>query len=191
MINTFEKDITIDNFHLLSKSAKHIIFEKHLDILENLVSSMISDKRFKHSQSVANVCRDLAKKWGVDEKKAYIAGILHDITKSFTLNEHLNYLKYYDIDKVNEVEPILHSYSAKYFIKDKLNYYDTEVLNAIYHHTDGESNAKLAMILYIADKREPLRGLDPKLLDLAYKDLYLAFKLLKEDVKEYIKKKDE
>lgn len=191
MINTFEEDITLDNFHLLSKSAKHIIFDKHIDIIERLAASMTSQKRFAHSQSVANVCKDLAKRWHVNEDKAYLAGILHDITKSFTLEEHLNYLKYYDLSKVDEVEPILHSYSAKYFIKEKFNYYDNEVLNAIYHHTDGESNAKLAMILYIADKREPLRNLDPKLLNLAYEDLGLAFRLLKEDVKEYIKNKNE
>ena len=191
MINTFEEDITLDNFHLLSKSTKKIIFDKHMYIIEKLAASMTSKKRFAHSKSVANVCKDLAKRWGVDENKAYLAGILHDITKSFTLDEHLNYLNYYDKTKVNEVEPILHSYSAKYFIKEKFNYYDNEVLNAIYHHTDGESNAKMAMILYIADKREPLRNLDPKLLNLAYEDLSLAFRLLKEDVKEYIKNKNE
>ena len=88
-------------------------------------------------------------------------------------------------------EPILHSYSAKYFIKEKLNYYDDEVLEAIYHHTDGLSNGKLSKILYIADKREPLRGLDPHILNLAYTDLNKAFIELKEDVKEYLANRNE
>lgn len=188
MLENFEQDINVDNFHLLTKSTKHIIFNERFDIVERIVSELITPKRFAHSQSVARVCVSLAKRWHYDEKLAYQAGILHDVTKSLSKEEHLAYLNIYDPDKVNDPEPILHSYSAKYFIKEKFNYYNTDVLNAIYHHTDGESNAVLAKILYIADKREPLRKLDPTLLNLAYEDLTLAFKLLKEDVKEYVNK---
>lgn len=188
MLNTFEEDINIDNFHRLSKGTKNIIFNEHFDIVERIVSEQITAKRFEHSKSVANVCKSLAKRWHIDENAAYQAGILHDITKSLSKEEHLTILKYYDPLKMNEPEPILHSYTAKYFIKEKFNYYNEDVLNAIYHHTDGECNGVLAKILYIADKREPLRNLDPYLLNLAYEDLTLAFKLLKEDVKEYVRK---
>ena len=69
--------------------------------------------------------------------------------------------------------------------------FDDEVLEAIYHHTDGLSNGKLSKILYIADKREPLRGLDPHILNLAYTDLNKAFIELKEDVKEYLANRNE
>ena len=115
----------------------------------------------------------------------------NDKNKSLSKEEHLDYLRYYDQDKMECPEPILHSYSAKYFIKEKLNYYDDEVLEAIYHHTDGLSNGKLSKILYIADKREPLRGLDPHILNLAYTDLNKAFIELKEDVKEYLANRNE
>ena len=66
--------------------------------------------------------------------------------------------------------------------------HDEEVLNAIYHHSDGLSHSKLAMIIYIADKREPLRQIDDNILNLAYSDLYKAFEVLKCDVKEYVLK---
>lgn len=186
-----EENITIDNFHLLSKACKKIIFEEHIDIIERLVATMMNEKRFKHSISVANTCKALALANHYDPKKAYIAGVLHDVTKFLNHDEQMQILKYYDPDKCDKAEPILHSYSAPYFIKNKFNYYDADVLNAIYHHTDGESNSKLAKILYIADKREPLRAIDDNLLDLAFIDLDKAFILLKEDVKEYIKKKHE
>lgn len=182
--------LTIDNFHKLTKKEKKEIFKHHDETIEKLVASLISHKRFEHSLSVAKVAMSLAKKHHLDVHKAYLAGILHDITKDLSYDEHLSYLKYYDPDKCDEPRPILHSYSAKYFIKEKFNYYDKEVLNAVYHHTDGESKAKLAMIIYIADKREPLRKLDDNLLEMAYDDLYKAFALLKEDVKEFVKSKN-
>ncbi len=187
MLENFEEEINLENFHTLSKSTKWIIFNERFDIIERIVKEQISPKRYAHSKSVAQVCVSLAKKWHFDEKLAYQAGILHDCTKSLSKEEHLAYLNYYGPSKVDNPEPILHSYSAVYFIKEKFNYYNKDVLNAIYHHTDGQSNATLAKILYIADKREPLRGLDPYLLNLAYEDLTLAFNLLKEDVKEYVK----
>ena len=191
MLKEFEEQITIDNFHQLSKSVKNIIFKERIDIIERIVSSLITKKRFEHSLSVARVSKDLALANHYDPQKAYLAGILHDITKSLSKEEHLDYLRYYDQDKMECPEPILHSYSAKYFIKEELNYYDDEVLEAIYHHTDGLSNGKLSKILYIADKREPLRGLDPHILNLAYTDLNKAFIELKEDVKEYLANRNE
>ena len=42
------------------------------------------------------------------------------------------------------------------------------------------------MILYIADKREPLRGVEDDILDIAKKDLKKAFGLLSIDVERYI-----
>ena len=186
-----EENISIDNFHLLSKNCKKLIFDEHLDIIERLIKTMMSEKRFEHSLSVAKTARKLAIANHLDPKEAYIAGILHDVTKYFSLEEHLAYLNYYDKDKCDVLEPILHSYSAVYFIKEKFNYYNKNVLNAIYHHTDAKSHSKLAMILYIADKREPLRGIDDDILATAYIDLDKAFWMMKEDVKEYIKKKHE
>lgn len=191
MLNEFENTITVENFHNLTKRTKNIIFNERVDIIENLVKSMISEKRFEHSLSVAKTARSLAKSSHYDPERAYLAGILHDVTKSLSLDEHLEYLRHYDLSKISEPEPVLHSYSAKYFITEKFNLYDGDILEAIYHHTDGLSSSKLSKIIYIADKREPLRNLDPYILNLAYTDLDRAFKELKEDVKEYLKNKHE
>lgn len=180
--------IDINDFHKLSKSEKRLIFTSRVDIVEDLVKSMMSEKRFAHSLSVAKTAYDLAYRYHIDPLDAYLAGVLHDITKSFTILEHRSYLDHYDPSRSDEPELVLHSYSAVYFIREKLNFYNGTILNAIYHHTDGKSNSILAKILYIADKREPLRGLDSYLLDLAYHDLESAFVLLKKDVEEYIKK---
>ena len=47
----------------------------------DLIKSSLSDYRFNHSINVAKRARELARIYGLDEEKAYLAGILHDITK--------------------------------------------------------------------------------------------------------------
>lgn len=191
-LEKFEDQITIDNFHNLSNKLKKIIFDERIDIIERLTKETINNtKRFDHSLSVANVMSNLAKKHHIDPYKAYLAGLLHDITKYLPLEDQYAYLKCYDQDKLDAPKGILHSYTAKYFIKEKFNFYDKDILNAIYHHADGECKSKMAMMLYIADKRDPLRNLDPKILNIAYDDLYLAFKMMKDDVKEYLNNKND
>ncbi len=178
--------IDIDNFHLLSKKRKAEIFKEHPEDLLELIEPLLDKKRFLHTKSVAEVAVKLAKIHHVDENKAYLAGILHDITKGLSDDEHIAILKAYDLIRLKNPKPIWHSYSAVYYIKEKLNLYDGDILNAIYHHTDGLSNSKLAMIIYIADKREPLRKIDDHILEHAYVDLYKAFRELKIDVMRYV-----
>ena len=49
------------------------------------------------------------------------------------------------------------------------------------------SHDKLSIILYIADKREPLRGIDDEIAEIAKKDLMKAYELLDHDVERYLK----
>ena len=51
-----------------------------------------------------------------------------------------------------------------------------EILNAIYNHTIIDSRDKLSLILYLADKREPLRNINDDILDIAKIDLKKAYK---------------
>ena len=46
-----------------------------------IIKSRLSEKRYIHSVNVAKEAVRLAKKYGADVEKAYIAGILHDICK--------------------------------------------------------------------------------------------------------------
>ena len=47
----------------------------------DLIKSSLSEYRFNHSIKVGKRARELARIYGLDEEKAYLAGILHDITK--------------------------------------------------------------------------------------------------------------
>lgn len=178
-------ELSFDNFMSLdSKTRKEIINSG--EFLKIMLKKNVKQERYDHSLSVALTAKKLALKHHVNPDKAYIAGILHDCTKDFDEAFHDDYLKYYDPDKMKLPSGIKHSYSAKYYLKEKLNFHDKDILNAIYNHTVCESKDKLSLILYIADKREPLRNIDDGILDLAYADLYKAYDLLHWDVERYI-----
>ena len=113
------EDITFDNFMSLDhKLRKKIINDPSL--LSIMVKKAIKEKRYLHSLSVAEVARDLAKFHHVDPKKAYIAGLLHDVTKYFSEQQHDEYLKFYDPEKLSYPESCKHSFSAKYFLISSL-----------------------------------------------------------------------
>lgn len=187
------EEVTFDNFmDLDSKERKKILNDPEL--LKELVKKNVKPHRYEHSLSVADVCKKLAEKHNVDPKKAYMSGLLHDVCK-FPEGDRserlLEYLKYYDPDKIGTVEGAYHAWVAKYYLREKCNYHDSDILNAIYNHTICNSRDKLSIILYIADKREPLRKIDDDILEIAYSDLHKAFSMLERDVKKYIEGKNE
>lgn len=184
------ENITFDNFmHLDSKTRKFIIND--IESLKVLVSKNLNEKRFAHTLSVADVCYNLAKKHHVDPTKAYVAGLLHDVCKYLSKEEYESYLKHYDPDILEYPIGTYHGFVAKYYLKEKMNFHDSEILNAIYNHTLPKSKDKLTRILYIADKREPLRKIDDNILDLAFIDLNKAYQLLVIEVEEYLKGNNE
>ena len=185
--NSFNyEDINFDDFNSYpSKIRKEIINDYSL--LEIMLKKNMSNKRFLHSLEVAKLSKQLAIKHHVDPDKAYLAGLLHDVCKDMDVDLLNEYLKYYDPYKLNnEIYGAYHAWVAKYYLKEKLNFHDKDILNAIYNHTICISRDKLSMILYIADKREPLRNIDDDVLEIAYKDLYKAFEKLSYSVKKYI-----
>ena len=167
------EEICFDDFHTYpSKVRKEILND--CSLLKVMLRKNLNEHRYAHSLSVADTCESLAKSHHVDPKKAYVTGLLHDCTKNFPYEFHELYLKHYDPDKLVYPEPILHSFTAKYYLKEKLRLHDSDILNAVYNHTICNSRDRLSLILYIADKREPLRGIDDGILELAHQNLYKA-----------------
>ena len=191
MLNLYNLDIV---FNFDNMSCYHDLTKKMImtnpSLIKILLKPMVSEHRYLHSLSVAETAALLASRYHIDTKKAYITGLLHDVCKNFNEEECDLYLRYYDQDKLKAPLPIKHGYVAAYFLKEKCNYCQKDVLRAIYHHSDGDYNSKLGMIIYIADKREPLRNLNDGLLELSLNNLYEGFRLLKEDVLNYLEKKN-
>lgn len=145
-------------------------------VLENYVRKNLSEKRYIHSLNVAKEAEILAKKYGADTEKAYIAGIAHDLAKEIPLDilkEKL--VKYKNENLLKEYPyPLLHGPAAALILKNEFKVTDDEILDAVYYHTTGKCDMHLlTKIIYIADFIEPGREFDgvEKVRDLAKKSL--------------------
>lgn len=120
-----------------------------------LIENRLSPKRFVHSMNVAKECVKLAQKYGGDQKKAYLAGVLHDIMKEEKPEIQLQTLYYSDImhDMVTEnARPLWHAKAGAVYCEQVLHIKDDDILNAISYHTTARANmSQLEKILYLAD----------------------------------------
>ncbi|NMA69661.1 MAG: HD domain-containing protein [Desulfitobacterium sp.] len=127
-----------------------------------LVENSLSPNRLQHTLSVVKWALELSKKHGVEEKKAHLAALLHDLKKEVDKNKQLEYAKKWGIIKFKEdlENPhILHGPLAAYWLEYYKGYKDKEVLRAIAHHTLGAPGMGiLEMLIYSADLTEETRN---------------------------------
>lgn len=126
-----------------------------LDDYKNILKQRLTPKRYNHSLCVADEAVRLAKIYGGDVNKAYIAGLLHDITKNATREEHLHIFKEFDI-MLNDIElnaeKLWHAISGAAYVKHILKIDDEEIVTAIRYHTTARNGmSELEKLLYIAD----------------------------------------
>ena len=128
--------------------------KKIIGIYKAYLKEHLSKKRYTHSMNVANSAVELAKRYGADADKAYIAGLLHDITKETGKAAQLEIIKYagvelHPFDKRGD--KFLHQASGSAMAKI-LGIEDEEILDAIRYHTTGKANmTMLEQIIYLAD----------------------------------------
>lgn len=120
-----------------------------------LLKTKLSDYRFVHSLEVAKSAVYLAEKYGGDEEKMYLAGLLHDILKEAGREETFFYVNKYGI-KLTKLEEstkkLWHAMVGAEFIKNELHIEDEEIITAVRYHTTGRKNMTLSeKILFIAD----------------------------------------
>ncbi|MBQ9530579.1 MAG: bis(5'-nucleosyl)-tetraphosphatase (symmetrical) YqeK [Eubacterium sp.] len=120
-----------------------------------LIERTLSPYRFHHSMCVAKKARELAKKHGVDEEKAYVAGLLHDVMKEADYDYQRNIIEKAGW-KMTELEinnkKVYHQMSSAAFVKTELKIDDEDIISGIRYHTTGRANMTLfEMIIYLAD----------------------------------------
>lgn len=127
----------------------------NIEELKKFIRQRLSDYRYYHSLCVAESAKELARRYGADEYKAELAGILHDATKESKKSEHLEYIKnagmeISDFEKAGK--KFYHQISGAAFAKTELGIEDEEVLSAIRYHTTGKADMTLLQeIVYLAD----------------------------------------
>ena len=136
----------------VSKGIKYRAdFENYVEILKK----RLTPKRFFHSLAVAKEALRLAEKYGADTKKAFLAGLLHDICKDDEPNLQLQLLSEFGIilDTVEKnARKLWHARAGAVYLKEKLGISDDEIISAVRYHTTARANMSLLeKILYLAD----------------------------------------
>ncbi|MBR6313484.1 MAG: bis(5'-nucleosyl)-tetraphosphatase (symmetrical) YqeK [Clostridia bacterium] len=121
----------------------------------SLLQTRLNEKRFIHSLNVADAAVTLARRFGADEEKAYLAGLLHDITKNETDENQLQIMESGGIilSMTQRNNPKLwHAMSGMIYLRDTLGIKDEEILGAVRWHTTGKAGMTLLeKVVFIAD----------------------------------------
>lgn len=122
---------------------------------KSLLKKRLNEKRYIHSLAVADEAKRLAAKYDSDENTAFLAGLLHDITKNSSREEHLNIFDTFGIilDEVEKnAEKLWHAISGAAYVKYVVGIDDERITQAIRYHTTAKKDMPLlSKILYLAD----------------------------------------
>lgn len=150
------------------------------DRIRKKLSALLDAERFRHSENVEGIARELAKRWGAPEEKAAVAGLLHDCSRWMTPKQMLEQARKlkFPVGEIEKGQPkLLHARLSARIARSEFGLKDKRVLEAIEKHTLGSSSMTvLDKIIYLADHIEGDRdyqGVD-HVRDLAYKDLNKA-----------------
>ena len=115
---------------------------KTINEINKWLKDNLNEERYFHTLGVADCAKELAKKYNLNEEKAYLAGLLHDCAKCYK-NEVL--YKILTDEMHCDMEELLnpktyHSPAGAYIAKDKFGVEDKEILDSISCHTVGKEN---------------------------------------------------
>lgn len=172
------------------------LYKDHYKDIEEQLAHILKPSRLTHSIAVAHTCEALAMCYGLDMKRAYLAGLVHDCAKCISDEEQIKHCEENNI----EITPI--EYESAYLLHAKLGAFwaktiygitDEEILSAIRCHTTGKPDmSDLELILFIADYIEPGRDKALHLHEIrmeAFKDLKSCAYMILKDTLDYLRKK--
>ena len=170
-----EKYIRDRGLYLCEKSKEQV-----LDILQ----SELKPGRFRHTLGVAETALRLAPRYGVDPRRAELAGLLHDCAKSMPIAE-LRALVRENVPDTDAEElaadRVVHAPAGSVLAERQFGVRDPSILSAIRKHTlGGAEMSAMDALIYVADFIEPNRAEFPGLREareLAETDIFAAAKL--------------
>lgn len=130
----------------MDTEEKIIFFKK--EILKE-----ITESRFEHSVRVAEFAEKFSIIFGYPyPRKAYLAGIIHDITKQKKEEFHLNVFREHSFDYADLPFNAYHPYSAYFYLQSQYRMEEMEILESVKNHTlGGRFLSLLSRILYVSD----------------------------------------
>lgn len=163
--------------------------------LQEKVKKVLEPKRYEHTLGVAYTCANLAFVYDIDEEKAFLAGLLHDVAKCMSCEKRIsicekNNLEITQVEWENPV--LLHAKVGAFLAKEKYGIEDVEICNAILYHTTGHPNmTMLEKIVYVADYIEPHRKKLPNMAQIrkmSYQDIDRAIYMILGNSLSYLEK---
>lgn len=141
-----------------------------------VIKNCLSEKRYNHSVCVMDRCIEYAKIYGLDETKASLMGLLHDMAKEMPKEEKVKFCEEHSLE-INEIEQkhitLLHAKIAAHIAKNEYELSD-DICDAIEYHTTGRKNMTIwDKILYAADATGK---------DRHYDNTEFLYNLAKEDI---------
>nr|WP_299484627.1 bis(5'-nucleosyl)-tetraphosphatase (symmetrical) YqeK [Acaryochloris sp. IP29b_bin.137] len=149
------------------------------------LSDHVPKIRIQHILRVEAMAEDLAQRHQLDQEQAAKAGLMHDLAKYFSPEQLLRLAQEHDlpIDPIDEANPhLLHASVSALVAQDTFGITDSEILDAISHHTLGQPEmSPLSCVVFLADSLEPGRGDHPKVQaarEMSYQNLHRAVALV-------------
>ena len=146
---------------------RHGLYGTHADMkklslaeLRCVALSYLKPKRMTHVLGTEEEAVRLARRYGVDEREARTAALLHDSTKKLGLEEQLALCEQYGV-KLDAMQTwalkLQHAITGAEVARDVFGVSDA-VYEAIRWHTTGKADmTKLEKVIYLADYIEPTR----------------------------------
>lgn len=128
-----------------------------LEYINNWLKANLSQERYEHSLGTADCARELAKRFGLDEEKAYFTGLIHDCAKNLNQAETDSIIKnHLNLDEGELCSPKTHHAPVgAYIARKEFKVEDEEILSAIRWHTIGKVDmTDFEKIIFLADKLE-------------------------------------
>jgi nicotinate-nucleotide adenylyltransferase len=142
--------------------------------IETVARETLSTERFLHSRQTAIHAYDLCRRFGLDPMDGYLAGIAHDLAKQLDNKLLFKIVKTAEME-ISDLERdrpnLLHGKAAAVLLRERFSINNEEVLEAVVCHTSGKENmGQLAKVIYVADKTEASRIIDPALRKMCRED---------------------
>ena len=131
----------------------------------------LDEERLLHSLGCAQCAVELANVFHLDEKKAYVAGLLHDCAKCVDKDKMFEIAKNLELDEKELTnEKIIHAPVSAYLAKTEFGVEDEEILSSIRLHTIGKLDmSDFEKIIFLADK------IESNTRDLDFRDKVMMF----------------
>lgn len=137
------------------------------------VQRRVTPARWEHVKRVALLAAQIAYAAGLDTRRAYAAGILHDLARDLS-GEELLRLAPPECELDARWPLAVHGRAARHALEAQ-GFTDQVVLDAVEDHVTGpRPGHAISACVYIADVSEPGRGVNADIRELALHDLAAA-----------------